>query len=379
MKEKAGAILTILLLGGLVFGLSIADFCSPDRLFSEYENRILAAKPEFDLEKLFAGTYTEEYETYVTDQFVGRNGWISIKTATDLLLGKKEVNGVYLAKDGTLIEKHTEAEMKPETLAKRLELVSKLTEWWEDRETGEGRLRLMLVPTADNILSDRLPDHAEYFLQQPFVEQIAATVGDNYVINLTDRMNDHKEEYIYYGTDHHWTTLGAYYGYLEWAENMGVTPVSYNAERVSDSFLGTLHSKTNLQVEPDVIEAPITGGVRVYYDFSEDAGTSLYEEKYLDTKNQYGYFLDDNHSFVRIEVEDPSMEAKGRKLFLIKDSYANCFVPFLTAHYETIYVLDLRYYRASLFSLMEECGADGGMDVLVLYNVVHFVKEFQYY
>lgn len=379
MREKAGAILTILLLGGLLLGLSIADFCSPDRLFSEYENRILAAKPEFDLEKLFAGTYTKEYETYVTDQFVGRNGWISIKTATDLFLGKKEVNGVYLAKDGTLIEKHTEAEMKPEIITKRLELVSKLTEWWEDREDGEGRLRLMPVPTADNILTDRLPDHAEYFLQQPFVEQIAATVGDKYVINLTDRLNDHKEEYIYYGTDHHWTTLGAYYGYLEWAENMGVTPVSYDTERVSDTFLGTLHSKTNLAVEPDVIEAPVTGGVRVYYDFSEEAVTSLYEEKYLDTKNQYGYFLDDNHSFVRIEVEDPPAEAKGRKLFLIKDSYANCFVPFLTAHYETIYVLDLRYYRASLFSLMEECGAEGSMDVLVLYNVVHFIKEFQYY
>lgn len=377
MKEKTGALMTIVLFGGLLLGLFVADICTPDRLFSEYENRILAAKPEYSLEKLLSGTYTKDYETYVTDQFTGRDSWIFLKTATDLLLGKKEVNGVYLAKDGTLIEKHAEKDIKPETVARRLELVKELTAWWEERETG-GRLRILLAPTADNILTDKLPDYAGYFPQEPLIRKVAETVADKYVINVTDMLKAHKEEYIYYGTDHHWTTLGAYYGYCAWAENMGMTPMSYNADTVSDSFLGTLHSKTNLPVEPDTIEAPVTGDVRVYYDFSDEVHTSLYEESYLGTKNQYGYFLDDNHPFVQIEVENPAPGTEGRKLFVIKDSYANCFVPFLTAHYETIYVLDLRYYRASLFSLLEECDADGSMDVLVLYNVIHFLDEFLY-
>ena len=119
--------------------------------------------------------------------------------------------------------------------------------------------------------------------------------------------------------------------------------------------------------------------MQVYYDFSEESRDSLYEEKYLETKNKYGYFLDDNHPFIRIETGARSPEAEGKKLFVIKDSYANCLIPFLTEHYETVYVLDLRYYRAPLFSLLEEYGAEGDMDILVLYNVIHFIEEFQYY
>jgi hypothetical protein len=169
-----------------------------------------------------------------------------------------------------------------------------------------------------------------------------------------------------------------------WAEKMGQKPVSYEPETVSESFLGTLHSKTNLPVKPDMIEARMPeavteGRVSVYYDFSEESKSSIYEPSYLDTKNQYGYFLDDNHPFVRIETENPKEEAGGRSLMIIKDSYANCLVPFLMEHYETVYVLDLRYYRAKLFPLLEEYSANEDLDILVCYNVIHFIEEFQYY
>lgn len=388
--RKINAVITLLLLGGILLGLAVADICTPDRLFSEYENRILASKPDFSLRELFDGSYTEAYETYVTDQFVERDRWIFIKTMTDVLLGKKEINGVYLAKDKTLIEKHVPEDIKPEVVAQRLALLQRLVEWQEGRENGV--LHIMLVPTADNILADKLPDHATYYEQQKLLEQVQEMAG-SYVIDVINSLQAHREEYIYYGTDHHWTTRGAYCGYLAWAEVVGVTPVSYDVQTVSTDFLGTLHSKTNLPVKPDTMEAylPVVlrkvqgsgtseGGVmQVYYDFSEESRDSLYEEKYLETKNKYGYFLDDNHPFIRIEtgVQDPA--AEGKKLFVIKDSYANCFLPFLTEHYETIYVLDLRYYKAPLFSLLEEYGAEGNMDILVLYNVIHFIEEFQYY
>ena len=388
--KKINAVITLLLLGGILLGLAVADICTPDRLFSEYENRILASKPDFSLKVLFDGSYTEDYETYVTDQFVERDKWIFIKTMTDVLLGKKEINGVYLAKDKTLIEKHVPEDIKPEVIAQRLALLQRLVEWQEGRENGA--LHIMLVPTADNILADKLPNHAAYYEQQELLEQVQEMAG-SYVIDVTDSLQAHREEYIYYGTDHHWTTRGAYCGYLAWAETIGVTPVSYNVQTVSTDFLGTLHSKTNLPVKPDTMEAylPVVlrkvqgsgmsdgGAMQVYYDFYEEGRDSLYEEKYLETKNKYGYFLDDNHPFIRIEtgVQDPT--AEGKKLFVIKDSYANCFIPFLTEHYETIYVLDLRYYKAPLFSLLEECCAEGNMDILVLYNVIHFIEEFQYY
>ena len=387
--KKINAIITLLLLGGILFGLAVADICTPDRLFSEYENRILSAKPKFSLEKLFDGSYTKDYETYVTDQFVGRDNWIYVKTVTDVLLGKKEINGVYLAEEGMLIEKHETEDINPETVEQRLVLLQRLTQWQEEK--GTGTLRIMLVPTADNILTDKLPDYAPYYPQQEFLEQVKEAAG-SYMIDVTNMLKEHREEPIYYGTDHHWTTRGAYYGYLAWAAAMNMTPTSYNVQTVATDFLGTLHSKTNWTAAPDTIEAYIPAvlqetadsaashsGMQVYYDFSEDAKDSLYEAKHLETKNKYGYFLDDNHPFIRIETGTQREEAKGRQLFVIKDSYANCFIPFLTEHYETIYVLDLRYYRAPLFSLLEEYGAKGDMDILVLYNVIHFIEEFQYY
>lgn len=380
--KRINAIITLILLGGILFGLAVADICTPDRLFSEYENRILAAKPAFSLKKLFDGSYTKEYETYVTEQFVGRDNWIFTKTVTDVLLGKKEINGVYLAQGGMLIEKHAPEDIKPEIVEQKLVLLQRLVQWQEEK--GTGTLCIMLVPTADNILTEKLPDHAAYYPQQELLEQVKETAG-SYVIDVTDTLREHKEEYIYYGTDHHWTTRGAYYGYLAWASTMNMTPVPYNVRTVASDFLGTLHSKTHWTVAPDTMEAYIPTGLgessdmQVYYDFSEEAKDSLYEAKHLDTKNKYGYFLDDNHPFIRIETGTQQEEAAGRRLFVIKDSYANCFIPFLTEHYETIYVLDLRYYRAPLFSLLEEYGAEGDMDILVLYNVIHFIEEFQYY
>ncbi len=387
MKISKKAIVRLIILGGLLLGLAIADICTPDRLFSAYENRVLASKPKFSIKTLLNGSYTEEYETYVTDQFVARDNWIFIKTVTDLALGKKEVNGVYLAKDGTLIEKHAPGDIDAKTVEKRLLLLKKLTDWWENRAADvqtdkNGTLQIMLVPTADNIYTDKLPSNAPYYSQTEFIGAVSKTIDDKYVINITDTLISHKSEYIYYGTDHHWTTLGAYYGYLEWAEKMSMTPVSYNTSVVSENFFGTLHSKTNLVVKPDTIEAykpEQNADIKVYYDFSEEYKDSLYEDKHLETKNQYGYFLDDNHSFVRIERENPSPESEGKSLFVIKDSYANCLIPFLTEHYETIYVLDLRYYKGSLFSMLETYDTEGNMDILVLYNVIHFIEEFQYY
>ena len=396
MKHNVNAVTTVILLVGTILLLTIADLSMPDRLFSEYENRVLASRPTFSLEALLKGSYSKDYETYVTDQFVGRDSWISVKTTTDVLLGKKEINGVYLAKDGTLIEKHAPESVTEEMIEKRLKLLQELAGWQADRkealhmsdlepeskETVDevGTLRIMLIPTADNVLSDRLPAYADYYRQEKFLERVEKTVSDRSVTSVAEILKVHKDGYIYYGTDHHWTTSGAFYGYQAWAEDMGLTQMSCEFETVSENFLGTLHSKTNLDVEPDTIMAYMPQyQCRVYYDFAEESRDSLYEEKYLTTKNQYGYFLDDNHAFIRIEVEDAPAEAWGKSIFVIKDSFANCFIPFLTAHYESIYVLDLRYYRGRLFPLMEEFDRDGGMDVLVLYNVVHFLEEFQFY
>lgn len=391
-QEKKNALFTVSLIAGVLLVFTVADFFSGDRLYSSAENRLLAEKPEFSAETLFDGTYTKAYENYVTDQFVGRDKWITMKTYFDLALGKQEIGGVYFGKEDYLIERHLPEEYPQETAEEKTAMLRALVEEWD--------ARVMLVPTADNVLADKLPKNAPVWDQEEFLgyvgEQLAGVgkgnrqfvqesgaesgaagyPADSALIDVMSVLRQHASEDIYYRTDHHWTTLGAYYGYLAWAETMGEEPYPYEPESrltVSEDFLGTLHSKINIVRRADSIclfPQTMQQPVQVIYDFKTVTDT-LYEESYLETKNQYGYFLDDNHALVEIITGYET----GKTLLVVKDSYANCFVPFLLPHYDKITVIDPRYYNAALSGVIGKYPAD---DVLVLYNCVHFLEDFVY-
>lgn len=372
MGEKKSVYLNIGIICVIFLIFMVADLLVSDRLYSESENRMLASRPEFSLEALLDGSYTADYEEYVTDQFVSRDKWVALKTRVEILLGKTEINGVYLGERDYMIEQHLPREYPLELIEEKLALLDMLVEDWD--------ARVMLVPTADNIISDKLPAYAPYFDQRTFLNQVREHVGEGHYIEVYDKLAEHNQEYIYYQTDHHWTTLGAYYGYHAWAEEMGQEPFAYNLlgmERASENFQGTLHSKTNvgdaldtLLYFPETIRKPVS----LVYDRTIES-SSYYEEKYLDTKNQYGFFLDDNHALVDIHTG----YRNGKTLFVIKDSYANCFIPLLTPHYEHIYVLDPRYYNGKLEVLLHTYEPEEGMDVLILYNCIHFLEDFDYY
>lgn len=371
-KFHAGMTVALLVLVLLVF--TVADLVKADRLFSETENRILAQRPEWSLENVLNGSYEEEYEAYATDQFVSRDTWVMLKTRMDILLQKKLIKGVYLAQDGYLIEQHLPEDYDQLLVNKRLGHLLELTERYPET-------MVMLVPTADNILTDKLPAYAVSYDQRGLLAQVKEKIGQEHVIDVFPILEEHREEQIYYRTDHHWTTLGAFYGYQQWTQVMEYPPRNFDPqdlETVSDSFLGTLHSRLNLPMKADEIQIfPRTTSrrVKVVYDFTRET-TSYYEPSYLEGKNQYGYFLDDNHAFIEI---DTAYVAKDRELFLIKDSYANSLIPILAPHYEKIYVLDLRYYNGSLFSLMEQYVTSDKVDVLVVYNCIHFMEDFYYH
>ncbi len=371
-QEKRNAYMTVGLICMILLAFTVMDLLREDRLFSETENRILASKPEFSWESLFDGSFSQKYESYVTDQFVGRDKWIRLKTGADILMQKREINGVYLGKDEYLIEQHLPEDYPQELADKRLALLEKLVDRWD--------AKVMLVPTADNILIDKLPSYAELYDQRALLETVADRLGGEHYVDVYRALWERQEEDIYYRTDHHWTTRGAYYGYIAWADAMGEAVDGLSAEdavTVSEDFLGTLHSKLNVTVRPDSIQyfpATEENPVELTYDMQKSSD-SFYEESYLDTKNQYGYFLDDNHAFIEIDTGNEN----GRTLFVIKDSYANCMIPLLARHYEKVYVADLRYMNGRLFPFMESWEPEGGMDVLVLYNCVHFLEEFQYY
>ena len=371
MEEKKNAFFTAAVIAAVILIFTAADIFHGDKLYSETENRLLAKKPQASRETVFSGEFAEDYETYVTDQFVSRDKWIAIKTQMDIVLQKKEINGVYLAADNYLIEQHLPENYSELLVAKKTALLQRLVDQWD--------AMVMLVPTADNILTDKMPANAPYFDQSVFLESVEAQTGADHYVDVYGILKEHADEDIYYRNDHHWTSLGAYYGYLAWAESMGETPYGYRINAmttVSDDFLGTLHSKTNLDRQGDIIQyfrATQKRPVTVTYDFDRVTDT-LYEESYLDTKNQYGFFMDDNHAFIQIDTSYQN----GKTLFVIKDSYANSMVPLLIPHYERIYVVDLRYYNGRLSALMNQMEPEKGMDVLVLYNCIHFLEDFGY-
>lgn len=371
--KKRNAWRNVLFFCGILLVFCIADLVKEDVFFSESENRILTQKPRFSMESLLSGEYTKAYEEYVNDQFVSRDNWITLKTYMDIVLRKKEINGVYLAKGDYLIEQHLQEDYPQETIDKKLELLKQLTQEYPQTQ-------VLLAPTADNILLDKLPSQAPYFDQRALLQQVKDTVGEDAVIDVFDALAEHAKEDIYYRTDHHWTTRGAYYAYMEWAQVNEFSPVRYplsSLQTVTEDFKGTLYSKLNLPVEGEAIQMfpqTMLSPVKITYDMALTAD-SFYEEKYLGGKNKYGYFLDDIHGLVEIETISPIR----KQLFVIKDSYANTMLPLLATHYEKIYVLDLRYFNGNLFEFMQSCDEYGNMDVLVLYNCIHFLEDFEYY
>ena len=370
MKKGHGRFSNTIIFGVLIFGLTIASMLTPEKGFSESENRVLEGKPKFSLESLFDGTFISKYETYVTDQFVLRDTWIGIKTYTELAMLKKDINGVYFGKDDYLIEKIDNSDIDFEQLAKN---EKRLIDFMKKYEAllGQDHVYSMIVPTAYKILSEKLPPYATGFNQGEFLDRLSNTIGDNF-IDLRPTLNAHESEYIFYKTDHHWTTLGAYYAYVEWANRIGVTPMSqeeFEIKEVADDFLGTIYSKINIPVSPDTMFIyDSKNNYEVEYNMDGNIKNTLYEVSHLDTKDKYAVYLNGNNPVVKITSEVKN----GKTLLIIKDSYGHCFAPFAVNHFETVYMVDLRYLNMPMSRFIDTYKVT---DVLVLYNTNGYVKD----
>ncbi len=373
MKQKLAAWLPAGVFLCLLVSLSVWNLLRPVRGFSENENRVLAQFPEATADSVFSGEFSEEYETYLADQFPMRDGWISLKTRTELLLGKKDINNVFFGSDGWLIEKY-EGTLDAERTEANLGRLGDFMQFAADR-LGADHVRAMLVPTASGVLLDRMPPFASDFDQAALLEEAAGLCPEGTFLDLLPLLQAHQEETIYYRTDHHWTTLGAYYGYAAWAESIGLTPWAredFTEEAVTDSFYGTTHSKVNLPVEPDSIlrwtpRTPVS--YHLEYNLGERESDSLYDETKLEGKDKYAYFLGGNNPIVTITS---SSGEPGRRLLIIKDSYSHCFAPFAANHFEETTLVDLRYFNLGMKTYLEQ---EDFTDVLVLYSTANFADD----
>ena len=359
VQEKLVGIIFILTL----FLFLIINVIVPDREKSVQENRMLATKPKFRLSSLISGDYDEKFEAYMDDQFVGRDMWRKLKVAVDRIGGSRLENGVYIGTNGQLLEQIEVADENH--LAANIKAIKSFSE-----SQSKIPVRMMLVPDAANVLNHSLPALAKPEDQTQMFSMVRKDLGDSVEwIDVSTELNKHKTEKIYYKTDHHWTTLGAFYAFQAAAPSLGIDgdlSGKYVSYTVSDSFNGMLASKSGVnfgEKEQIDIYVPTEEDTDLIVDYVDEGkrSTSLYDSSKLKEKDQYTVFLGGNSSLLDIRTVSTST----KRLLLVKDSFANSFIPFLTPYYREIVVVDPRYYSGTINDLMDSYRIS---EVLFLYS-----------
>lgn len=352
----------------LLFVVMFLNIITPTSKTSVAENRELQQRPSISLSRLLDGKFASEYTKFLSDQFINRDGLIKIKAKFDLMTGKKEINGVYIAKNDYLMEGFKRSDDNS-TLSKLSE-INKFT----NNNTGL-KVSMMLVPNKVEIYSNLLPKSNPNNSQKEYVNFVKKNLDSKIkVVELFDVFEKNKNNIdLYFKTDHHWTTDGAYLAYVEYCKALNLEPINENMlERnlASDSFKGSLYYKNGAEIGfPDELylylnkneDKPVL--VKYYDDLKKVP--SLYDVSKLQGRDPYEVFTGGNHTQIKIRT---NIDTK-RKLLVVKDSYANAMLPFLVNNFSEITVVDLRYFTGSLQDVIQN---NELTDVLFLNNINTF-------
>lgn len=353
-----------------LFLILLVNLVVPDKERSEQENRMLETMPKLSLASVLSGDFMEDWESYMSDQFAGRNLWRGLKVSLDRLGGSRMENGVIIGKNGQLFEDI--AVPDSELFTDNINAVKSFANTYSDIPTT-----VMLIPDAACILSDSLPAFAAVEDQRQMFSMVERGLGDS--VNWVDAystLNKHKTEKLYYKTDHHWTTQAAFYVFQDAAAGLGIegdVSDDYVSYTVTDSFNGVLASKSGVgldEKEQIDIYVPTDGDDDVIVNYVDEAEkrTSLYDSSKLETRDKYGVFFGGNTSVMDIRT----MSTGQKRLLVVKDSFADCFIPFLTPYYREIVVVDPRYYSGTMTDIMETYRIT---DILVLYSGNTFMTD----
>ncbi len=379
--KKVRIIIIIVFIGFFVL-ISGASLIIKDREFSPNENRYLAETPELSWDNILSGKFQDGLEDYLRDQVCFRDGWITVKTGIQKACGDTDIGGAYVGKDGYDFEKITPEDVDEKQVDRNIKAVEDYF-MMASETIDKQKLSFLLVPTSGLVMQEKLPKNARLFDQAKYIDQVQKAMKDYNFVDVRDTLMDHNDEYIYYKTDHHWTSAGACLAYDVWSERTGgeaETEDGLVKNVVSDKFRGSLYSKI---LDADSAYDEIwTYGLQKDDAFGSKDCTvtidekqqldSIYDDEKLQKKDKYAYFLSGNYGQVHIQNQKAASKAKGKNILIIKDSFANSFVPFVTQDYENIYMVDLRYYNGDMKSYLQEHNIT---DVLVLYNISNFISD----
>lgn len=369
--------LTIILFALVVIGLPVLTAIFTPKtstVFSENENRYLAKFPKISWDGIQDKSFMNDFDKWVSDHFIGREEWIIAKNTTERTIGKTEINGVFTVNDRMMqVWKNYDKNQVDKNLA----AMERFAEMYPDKDVS-----FMLVPNAQEIYAEELPSNAVIGDMKEFISYCYNSLPSISGIDVYEPLYKNRSDYIFYRTDHHWTSYGAYLGYVSAASKLGYTPYdlsSFSIEHASSSFRGTLYSKTlDGSVTPDIIDFYTLSAGEPAVKLTVSTGAedkvydSLYFREYLDVKDKYSSFLGTNAPIQHIETDVDN----GKSLLVFKDSYAHSMLPFLTKHYSRITVLDMRYINVDYRMFIDVNDYD---QVLFLYNVITFSEDSNIY
>ena len=360
-------------------GISVGSLLAKDREFSPNENRYLSGVPVCSVDRIFSGDFQEDLENYLNDQILGRDQWITAKTALQKTCGDTDIGGAYVGKDGYDFEKILPEDIDDKLVNRNIQSVQQFLEK-STAQVKKEHMSFLLVPTSGLVMKEYLPKNAILFDQEAYMDRVKDALKEYRFMDgrkIFQSEMDSKtkaDKALNYRTDHHWTTYGAFVAFEEWCKQTGHSfegADAYETETVTKQFRGSLYSKIlDYDSAYDSIvrmtKKQDATAYKVIVDGKDIGG--FYQEDKLQEKDKYAYFFGGNYGEVAIEG---TQNGKGN-LLVIKDSFANAFVPFLADSYDNIYMVDLRYFNEDMQAYLKEKNIT---DILVLYNVSNFVTD----
>jgi hypothetical protein len=334
------------------------DFFGPIRVFSAYENRYLTQRPALSWPDVMDGKWMLTYEEFINDQFMLRDEWISLKSLSERFLMKKENNNILFGKDGYLFEKLIKLNEQTSLNLRYLAEFEKLVNF---------PLTSVIIPNSYAIYPHLLPEGAPLLNQVELIKQWGETLN---LFKVNERLLAKNHQSLYYKNDHHWNLQGAYIAYIALCEQWKLTPLPYESFSIEyqSDFLGTYYAKA----KPSVVIADrlefIDPNIHSYI-VGDKTFSSIIDRNKLSTHDKYGAFLHGNIGLSTVvinQTENPS------RLLVIKDSYANSLIPFLTAHFDEIVIVDLRHFSGSLSAIMKSTTFN---QVLFIQNFSNFISD----
>lgn len=338
----------------------------PKQEMSETEKRNLEKTPEFSWENLSSGKFGEDIESYMADHVPGRDFFVGVHSYTELLTGRQVTKDIYLAEGDRLVERPLEWNEQTE---KNIKAVN-------DLSVALGQpVDLMIVPSGGWAVRDSITGLSDEYLDDQLIEKLYGLAGEGVASrDLVSVFGSYEyPEQLYYRTDHHWTSLGAYTAYKAYMEMLGqpyAAQEDFTVQTV-ENFKGTTHSRAALWlIDGEPLEM-WTGSenITVRFGKSEETYDKVFFENRLQELDKYTVFLDGNHDLVTLENPDAPVD---ETILVIRDSYSNCLGPFLAQTYKKVVLVDLRYYSDAV---VDYCTLNRVDRVVVLYSLSNFMTD----